>query len=122
METEKLVIKGAELKAQVAAATAELREINNQLAGLATFKDGNKTGDIVAGGYRVKVTMRDNIKYDQTRPGGHPRPFRQLQQSFQHRVQTGQAKAGRRRRKRRGAGQGGRLGQDGNARRSHCSL
>lgn len=65
MEIEKLVQEGAKLKASIDEQTKRLREINGTIAQAAEFEDGKKTGHLVCTGYKVKVVLRDNVKWDQ---------------------------------------------------------
>ncbi len=67
MNVETMLQEGARLKAEIAAATERLRQINQAVAGAAQFKDGAKTGHVVAGGVRAKVSLRDNVRWDQER-------------------------------------------------------
>jgi hypothetical protein len=67
MEINDLIAEGATLKTYIETATAKLREINQQIATVAEYKDGSKTGHLVGGGYTVKVSLRDNVKWDQNK-------------------------------------------------------
>ena len=65
MSSQSLIQEGATLKMQIEAMTSRLREINAALATEAEFKNGKKTGYLVGDGYKVKVVLRDNVKWDQ---------------------------------------------------------
>jgi hypothetical protein len=67
MELADLIKEGAELKSYIDQATAKLREINSALAEAAEYSDGSRTGHIYGAGYKVKVALRDNVKWDQER-------------------------------------------------------
>lgn len=67
MSIEEKIQQGAKLKAEITAMTEQLRAINAELADQAEYQDGAKTGYVVGGGYKVKVVMRDNVKWDQSR-------------------------------------------------------
>ncbi len=62
-----LAIEGATLKRKVADMKKRLQEINNEMSLAAEFKEGSKTGHLEAGGYEVKVSLRDNVRWDQGR-------------------------------------------------------
>ena len=65
MSSQSLIQEGANLKIQIEAMTERLRQINAALATEAEFKNGKKTGYLVGGGFKVKVVLRDNVKWDQ---------------------------------------------------------
>lgn len=67
LKTDELIKEGAQLKGYIDQATAKLREINAQLAEAAEFKEGSKTGYVFGAGMKVKVSLRDNVKWDQDR-------------------------------------------------------
>jgi hypothetical protein len=63
--TEDLIREGAGLKRDIDRKTARLRDINQELATLAEFKNDAKTGYLVGAGYKVKVQLKENIAWDQ---------------------------------------------------------
>lgn len=65
MDVEQLVQKGATLKAQITELSEQLKAIDIELAGKADYKPGSKTGHMVAGGFKVTVSLKDNVKWDQ---------------------------------------------------------
>jgi hypothetical protein len=77
--TEDLIREGASLKQAIDHMTAKLRDINKELAALAEFKDGGKTGHLAGAGYKVRVQLKDNVSWDQEKlrqlrdhlPAGH---------------------------------------------------
>ena len=60
-----LVDEAAALKESIEAQTERLREINQELASQAEFKDGAKTGHISGTFYTAKVQLKENVKWDQ---------------------------------------------------------
>lgn len=60
-----LIREGAGLKNEIDSKTKRLREINKQLAELAEYKAGSKTGSLVGAGYKVKVQLKETISWDQ---------------------------------------------------------
>jgi hypothetical protein len=64
---EALIKEGAQLKAQIDRLSARLREINDNLAQRAEFKDGKKTAHLFAPGIEATVHLRENVKWDQAR-------------------------------------------------------
>lgn len=64
---EELIKEGFALKQEIDAKTARLREINTLLADKAEYKNGSNTGRITCPGLAVKVTRRNNEKWDQTK-------------------------------------------------------
>ena len=64
---EDAIVRGAELKIQIDYLTSELRKINLFLSEQAEYKPGSKTGHLEACGIKVKVSTRENVKYDQDR-------------------------------------------------------
>lgn len=64
-KTEDLIREGAALKFQIDKQTARLREINKLLAESADFPEGKNTATLVGAGFRIKVQLRENIKYIQ---------------------------------------------------------
>jgi hypothetical protein len=65
VEIDALVREGAETKAEMDNLQAKLRLINKQLADLAPFEGDKKTATIEAGGYTVKVQVKENVRWDQ---------------------------------------------------------
>lgn len=63
--SSQLIQEGANLKMQIEAMTERLRQINTVIVAEAEFKNGKKTGYLVGGGFKVKVVLRDNVKWDQ---------------------------------------------------------
>jgi hypothetical protein len=63
--TEDLIREGAGLKQGIDQMTAKLRDINKELASLAEFKNGGKTGHLVGAGYKVRVQLKENVTWDQ---------------------------------------------------------
>jgi restriction endonuclease S subunit len=66
-EVNDLIKEGAQLKAFIATSTERLRTINERLATAAEYKDGSKTGHLFGAGYQVKISLRDNVKWDQAK-------------------------------------------------------
>lgn len=64
---EILIDRAVQLKHSIEAQTTELRSINKQLAELAEYKEGSKTGYLVGAGYKVKVQKKLNTTWDQKR-------------------------------------------------------
>lgn len=63
--TEDLIREGASLKSRIERDRERLQSINQQLAQMAEFKDGKKTGHLIGAGFKVKVQLRENEKWDQ---------------------------------------------------------
>jgi hypothetical protein len=63
---ESLIKEGAALKAQIGTMTTDLRAINEQIAANIEF-NGKKSATLEAGGFKVSVTQRENIKWDRDR-------------------------------------------------------
>jgi len=66
-EIQTLVKQGYQLKNQINALTAQLREINEALANVARYRDDSNTGEIITPEITVKVTKRENVKWDQAK-------------------------------------------------------
>lgn len=66
-DVKSMVVRGSELKIQIAAMTEELHSVNMALAKVATFLPNSKTGHLMEAGIRVKVSLRENVKYLQDR-------------------------------------------------------
>jgi hypothetical protein len=64
---ETLIREGAGLKRELELKTARLRSINLLLAQRARFEEGRKSSVLIAGGYRVRVRLQENITWDQER-------------------------------------------------------
>jgi hypothetical protein len=64
-KTEALVHEYTRNKAVADAATSRNREIAKILAELAVYKDGSKTGHLLAGGFKITATIKENISWDQ---------------------------------------------------------
>jgi hypothetical protein len=64
MEINQLIQKGFSLKQKIDNMTAELREINKQIADAAEYKEGSRTGHILTSDFAVKVSLRENVKWD----------------------------------------------------------
>jgi len=62
---ELLIMEGARLKGQIEAAQAQLRKINLELGARAEFRDGKQTACLFGAGYRVKISLRENVSWDQ---------------------------------------------------------
>lgn len=62
-----LVDRAALLKDKITTLTDELRQINETLAGTADFKPGSKTGHISGRHFAAKISLRENVKWDQPR-------------------------------------------------------
>jgi len=60
-----LIREGAELKSEIDAKTARLRQINLRLAESARFKNGHKTAYLTGAGFKVKIRLHENITWDQ---------------------------------------------------------
>lgn len=67
MNTESLVVRGAELKLQIGELTDQLRAINLEVAKMAEFKKGSKTGYIVASGIKATIHQKETVKWLQDR-------------------------------------------------------
>ena len=64
-EAVALIREGAALKETITEQETRLREINQRLAELATFKDGKKTATVEGAGIRAKVQLKIYVKFDQ---------------------------------------------------------
>ncbi|MGC9195327.1 MAG: hypothetical protein ACP5IL_07720 [Syntrophobacteraceae bacterium] len=64
---ESLVREGAGLKREIEVKTARLRGINLLLAERVRFEEGRKSSVLIAGGYKVRVRLHENITWDQER-------------------------------------------------------
>lgn len=60
-----LIREAAALEAEIKAKTEKLKELKLKLAALAEFKPGSKTGHLVGGGCKVKVQVKEYVKWDQ---------------------------------------------------------
>ena len=63
--TAALIREGAELKSEIDAKMARLRQINLRLAESARFKNGHKTAYLIGTGLKVKIRLHENITWDQ---------------------------------------------------------
>ena len=63
--TETLVREAVSLKAWLSTAKERLAELHAELAKRAEFKEGSKTGTLVAAGHRVKVSLKEKATWDQ---------------------------------------------------------
>ena len=64
-DTAALVDRAAQIKEQSADAAEELRRINLILAERATYKPGSKTGHVTGRHFAAKVSLRENVKWNQ---------------------------------------------------------
>ncbi len=60
-----LVDLAASIKESIAEMTEDLRRINQVLAEKAAFKPGSKTGHLAGRHFAAKVSLRENVKWDQ---------------------------------------------------------
>ena len=60
-----LIARYVQLKMELDARQAQLREIAAELAESAPFPEGKKTAHIIGAGYDVTVQRRENVKWDQ---------------------------------------------------------
>jgi len=60
-----LIREGAALKAEIDTKTARLRQINLALAAGSRFKSGRKTAQLVGAGYKVIISLHENVAWDQ---------------------------------------------------------
>ncbi len=63
MELTELIKRGATIKAAIVEQTVRLRAINEQIAAQVEF-NGKKSATLEAGGFKVNITQRENIKWD----------------------------------------------------------
>ena len=61
---QNLIQQGYQIKNQIAQLTEQLHAINKQIADLAEYKNGSKTGHIITPDFKVVVTQRENVKWD----------------------------------------------------------
>lgn len=64
-DVQKLAQEGAQLRAEIDQKTTRLRDINKTLAENAEFKNGGKTGQIITQHVKVKVQLKETVKWDQ---------------------------------------------------------
>jgi predicted transcriptional regulator len=67
MTVESMIREAAALDREIKTKTERLRELKEKLAGLVTFEDGKKTGRLVGAGHVVKVQLRENVSWDQSK-------------------------------------------------------
>ncbi len=64
---DELIKRGYQIKQMLNELNFELQSINLQIADAATYKPGSKTGHLSTPEINVKVTKRENVKWDQER-------------------------------------------------------
>ncbi len=64
---EILIREGAALKDEIDGKAARLRVINQTLAESARFENGKETATLFGAGYKVKVSQRESVSWDQER-------------------------------------------------------
>ena len=64
---EGMIREAAALDTEIRTKSRRLRELKSRLADSAHFQPGSRTGYITGGGFRVKIQLRDQIKWDQDR-------------------------------------------------------
>ncbi len=62
-----LLREGYQLKQQIDADTARLRQVNAALAELCEYPEGKMTGHLSAGSIRARIQKKVNLKWDQSR-------------------------------------------------------
>ena len=65
MEINETIMAALRLKSEIDAKKAELAKLNTQLAAMAQYKEGSQTGHIYTNAYHVKVSKRQNVRWDQ---------------------------------------------------------
>ena len=76
-KNDALIREAAALDAEIRGKSEKLKELKLKLAALAEFKPGSMTGHLVGGGHKVKVQVKEYVKWDQdklTRSGPLTRP------------------------------------------------
>lgn len=68
-EAVTLIREGAALKGEIDEKSERLREINVRLAEVAKFQKGKKTATVEGAGMRVKVQLKECVKFDQEKLG-----------------------------------------------------
>ncbi len=68
-EAAALIREGATLKAEIDEKAEHLREIHARLTALAKFPQGKKTATLEGAGRRVKIQLKDYVKFDQEKVG-----------------------------------------------------
>ena len=64
-EAVSLIREGAAIKAEIDEKSERLREIHARLTTLAKFPQGKKTATLDGAGIRVKIQLKDYVKFDQ---------------------------------------------------------
>ncbi len=64
-KNDALIREAAALDAEIKSKTARLKTLKVQLSALAEYKPGSKTGHLVGGGHKVKVQVKEYVKWDQ---------------------------------------------------------
>jgi hypothetical protein len=62
---ELLIQEGAKLKEDIQEMTARLRQIHLRLIENTSFHDGKNTATLSGAGYKVKISLRESIAWDQ---------------------------------------------------------
>jgi hypothetical protein len=60
-----LIDRAGALDVEVKRKTEELRSMKARLAELAEYKEGSKTGHAFGGRFKITVSLRENVKWDQ---------------------------------------------------------
>ena len=60
-----LIDRAGALDAEVKRKTEELRTMKARVAELAEYKEGSKTGHAFGGRFKITVSLRENVKWDQ---------------------------------------------------------
>ena len=64
-KNDALIREAAALDAEIKGKSERLKELKLKLAALAEFKPGSMTGHLVGGGHKVKVQVKEYVKWDQ---------------------------------------------------------